>query len=603
MRPRIQVELVARHKKYLEEQIQVLEPVLDVMKQAVQKSKTWIEEDKNENPSFTYIEIHQELDSATLCLLNAASSIINENKDYIDVEEYTPSLPQSTPQTTAADKRDPSESKDQVTIQVQSTAEIVSRLEQIETAISSLQDVSRLEQIETSISSLQDVSRLEQIETAISSLQDVSRLEQIETAISSLQDVSRLEQIETAISSLQDVSRLEQIETAISSLQDVSRLEQIETAISSLQDVSRLEQIETAISSLQDVSRLEQIETAISSLQDVSRLEQIETAISSLQDANHKFTDDISEIKQWRDNFVTEQSDMGVNIEQLTKKQKQNFKNLRKQMSEQNNKVKELNKEIESLKEKESMSNKTLEKLSLDMKEYENNLLKINKDVQDHADKTDIITQEMKRHSVKMSTLQEEISKNLRNTSTQLEKHSVMYTLLQQRLMPKLIQIFNQNLKTREERKTRVENIEDTISKLSKDLNLIESRVCNRYACHLALADLTPVSAGSIISTFSKVREYNGQHFNQTTGKFVSPHDGLYLVCVTLHEWEDKEIRVGVMAGVEWCTVIEVKCADTSAAGSVVVDMKKGQELYFRVCKADQDATLSCYSSFTIVSL
>ncbi|XP_059164492.1 uncharacterized protein LOC131947316 [Physella acuta] len=359
MRPRIQVELIARHKKYLEEQLQVLEPVLDVMKQAVQKSNSWIEEDKNEHPSFTYIDVHQELDSATLSLLNAASSIINENKDYVDVDEYTPSLPQSTPQTTAAEKRDLSESNHQVPRQ--STAEIM------------------------------------------------------------------------------------------------SRLEQIETAISSLQDVSRLEQIETAISSLQDVSRLEQIETAISSLQDVSRLEQIETAISSLQDVNDKSTDDISEIKQWRDNFVTEQSDMGVNIEQLNKKQKQNFKNLRKQMSEQDNKVKELKKEIESLKEKESKSNNTLEKLSLDMKEYENNLQKITKEMQVHADKTDIITQEMKRHSVKMSTLQEEISKNLRNTSTQLEKHSVMYTLLQQRLMPidKLIQIFNQNLKTREERKTR----------------------------------------------------------------------------------------------------------------------------------------------------
>ncbi|XP_059164602.1 kinectin-like [Physella acuta] len=488
MRPRIQIELVARHKKYLEEQIQVLEPVLDVMKQAVQKSKTWIEEDKNEHPSFTYIDIHQELDTATLSLLNAASSIINENKDYVDYEEYTPSLPQSTPQTTAADKRDISESNHQVT--KQSTAEIMSRLEQIETAISSLQDVSRLEQIETAISSLQDVSRLEQIETAISSLQDVSRLEQIETAISSLQDVSRLEQIETAISSLQDVSRLEQIETAISSLQDVSRLEQIETAISSLQDVSRLEQIETAISSLQDVSRLQQIETAISSLQDVSRLEQIETAItslqdvsrleqiettisslqdvsrleqietaiSSLQDVNDKSADDISEIKQWRDNFVAEQSDMGVNIEQLTKKHKQNFKNLRKQMSEQENKVKELKTEIESLKEKETKSNKSLEILSLDLKEYGNDLLKINKMLEDHTDKTDCIAQEIKRHSDQIVSLHDENNKIFVDTRTKLEKvqskHSVMYKLLQQRLMPidKLFQIFNQNLETREER-------------------------------------------------------------------------------------------------------------------------------------------------------
>ncbi|XP_059162727.1 putative leucine-rich repeat-containing protein DDB_G0290503 [Physella acuta] len=374
MRPRIHLELVVRHKKYLEEQIQVLKPVLEIMKNAIEKSQTWIE-DKIDNPPLTYSELCQQLEAATLSLLNASTSIRNENKDYVDVEDNAPSLSQSTPHSLAAEKRDHSESKHQVTKHVQSTAEIL--------------------------------------------------------------------------------------------------------------------------------SRLKQIETAISSLQDVSRLEQIETAISSLQDFNDKSTDYISEIKQWRDNSVTEQSDMGVNIEQLTKKQKQNFKNLRKQINEQDNKVKELNKEIECLKEKETKSNKTLEKLSLDMKKYENNLHKINKDMQDHTDKTDSITQEIKRLSNQIAALQEESSKNMLNTSAQLEKHSVIYKLLQQRLMPidKLIQIFNQNLETREERKTRVENIEDAISKLSKDLNLIESRVCNRYACHVTL-DPTPVSAGSNISTF-----------------------------------------------------------------------------------------------------
>ncbi|XP_059162752.1 repetitive organellar protein-like isoform X2 [Physella acuta] len=335
------------------------------------------------------------------------------------------------------------------------------------------------------------------------------------------------------------------------------------------------------------------------------RLAYIETTLSSLQDTQHKSTDDISEMKQWRDNFVTEQSDMGVNIEQLTEKQKQNFKNLRKQMSEQDNKVKELNKEIESLKEKETRSNKTLEKLSLDMKGYENNEHKINKEMQDYADKTNSITQEIKRHSDLMAALQEECDKILCNTSTQLKKQNVLYKLLQQRLMPidKLIQIFNQNLETREERSTKLETIKATISVLSKDLNLLEARACNRYACHVKLAFETPVSAGSIISTFDEVREYNGQHFNQTTGKFVSPHDGLYLVCVTLHEWGDNQIGVRMWVGNSCCTSVEVKSAETSAAGSVVVDMKKGQELYFEVYHADQGAKLTWLSSFTIVSL
>ncbi|XP_059161475.1 restin homolog [Physella acuta] len=680
MRPRIQIKYVTDHMKYIEEKIKAIKPVVKALQIAVEKSKTWLE-DKSDNKSLTYSDLCQELESATLTMLDVAAHILDENNDNVDTKEETSFSSKSTQQT-ATEKLDQSQSTCEILKEHFDPSEILSRLEQIETAISSLQDVSRLEQIETAISSLQDVSRLEQIETAISPLQDVSRLEQIETAISSLQDVSRLEQIETAISSLQDASRLEQIETAISSLQDVSRLEQIETAISSLQDVSRLEQIETAISSLQDVSRLEQIETAISSLQDVSRLEQIETAISSLQDVsrleqietaisslqdvsrleqietaisslqdvsrleqiekaisslqdvsrleqietaisslqdvsrldliettmysiqvtNIKSTDDISEIKQWRDSLVRELSEMGVNIEKLNKKQKQIFKSFRKQISEQYSKMKELNKEIENLKELES-------KTSLDMKKYENYLLKIDKEMQNQTDKTDNMKKEMKIHSDQINFLQEDTNKIMVNTSTKLEevqsKHSVMYKLLQQRLMPidKLIQIFNQNLETKEERTQKLDTIENTISKLSEHFALIEPRVNKRYVCCLEINESTRVSTRSNISTFDEVREYNGQHFNQTTGKFVSPHDGLYLVCVTLYESKDKIIVVGVRIGERLCTSIRVSSADTSAAGSVVVDMKEGEELYFEVIGADQNAVLSWFSSFTIVSL
>ncbi|XP_059161479.1 chromosome partition protein Smc-like [Physella acuta] len=460
MPTRIQVKLVTEHKKYLEEQIQVLEPVLGNIKNVVTKSKAWLEE-KTDQSSVSYIELSQELDTAATALLDVTSYILSENEELVDVDGRTPSLAQSTLEPTKTETPDQSESTNQVTKLVENQEEVFTRLGLLESSISCLQ--------------------------------------------------------------------------------------------------------------------------------------------SSIQ----KTKEDTSEINQWRNNFVTEKNDMELKIEQLTKKQKLNFKNLRKQISEQDNKVKELNKEIESLKEKESKSNKTLEKLSLDMKEYENNLLKISKEMQDHADTTESITQEIKRHSDQMSTLQEESYKIKLNTSTQIEKHSLMYKLLQQRLMPidKLIQIFNQNLETREKRITKLENIEDAISKLSKDLNLIESRVCNRYACYVQLDEHTPVSHGSIISTFYEVREYNGQHFNQTTGKFVSPHDGLYLVCVTLNEREDKQIIVGVRARDEWFTTIEVKCANTSAAESVVVDMKKGQELYLKVFYADKGAALSCYNSFTIVSL
>ncbi|XP_059178328.1 filamin A-interacting protein 1-like isoform X1 [Physella acuta] len=119
------------------------------------------------------------------------------------------------------------------------------------------------------------------------------------------------------------------------------------------------------------------------------RLKEIETVLSTLQDTKQKTEDDISELKQRRDNFVTEQSEVGIKIEKLSKKQKQNLKNLRKQINEQDKKIEDLNQEIESLKTKESDTDKTLEKLSLDMKEYENNLHTLNKEMRVYTDKTD----------------------------------------------------------------------------------------------------------------------------------------------------------------------------------------------------------------------
>ncbi|XP_059162726.1 filamin A-interacting protein 1-like [Physella acuta] len=362
MPTRIQVKVVTKQIKYLEEKIQVLEPTIELMKNVVTKSKAWLEE-KTDQSSVSYIELSQELDTAATALLDVTSHISDE--DNKDVNKPTPSLPQPDTQTTATFLT--VESPRQLKTQVQHAA-------------------------------------------------------------------------------------------------------------------------------VEEHPGLER------------RLAYIETTLSSLLDTQQKSTDDISEIKQWRDNFVTEQSDMGVNIEQLTKKQKQNFKNLRKQMSEQDNKLKELNEEIENLKEKESKSNKTLKKLSLDMKDYENNLHNINKERQDHTDKTESITQDIKRHSNQIAALQEESYKIQLNSSTQIEKYILMNKLLQQRLIPidKLIQIFNQKLEKKEDRIMKLENIEGAISKLSKDLNLIESRVGKRYACHAELANNTPVSIGSIISRFSE---------------------------------------------------------------------------------------------------
>ncbi|XP_059164482.1 serine/threonine-protein kinase MRCK alpha-like isoform X2 [Physella acuta] len=387
MRPRIQVKYVTEHMNYLKENIHVIKPVVEALQIAVQNSKTWLK-DNSDNKSVTYCDLCQELESATTAMLDVAEHILNENKDTVGTEGRSFSS-QSTPQTTATEKRDSSESTDH---------------------------------------NLKELHQLPDEDNM-----DVNK------------PTPSLPQPDT--------------QTTATFL-TVESPRQLKTQVQ-----------HTAVEEHPDLER---------------RLAYIETTLSSLQDTQHKSTDDISEIKLWRDNFVTEQSDMGVNIEQLTKKQMQNFKNLRKQMSEQDNKVKELNKEIESLKEKESKSNKTLEKLSQDIQEYKNNVHKLNKEMQDYTDKIDSLTEEIKRHSDQMVALQEESYKIKLNTLTQLEKYSLMIKLLQQRLMPidKLIQIFNENLEVKGRKNNK------------------ESRVCNRYACHVQLDEPTPVSDKSIISTF-----------------------------------------------------------------------------------------------------
>lgn len=94
----------------------------------------------------------------------------------------------------------------------------------------------------------------------------------------------------------------------------------------------------------------------------------------------------------------------------------------------------------------------------------------------------------------------------------------------------------------------------------------------NRYALHCDVRDHTPVFVYGTVSTFRAVNEYNGQHFNKTTGRFVSPHDGSYLVCVTLHERGDHVIQVEVWAGSQWRMTVCVGTSHTCGAGSVVFD-------------------------------
>ncbi|XP_059159462.1 uncharacterized protein LOC131943382 [Physella acuta] len=174
------------------------------------------------------------------------------------------------------------------------------------------------------------------------------------------------------------------------------------------------------------------------------RLDQLEAKISAVSNTE----EEILEMKQWRENF---ESDCSLKIENLSKKQKQNFKNLAKQIIEQENSVVNIVKEFERLKDKESNSNKQLQKLSFDVKENEKTIVKIEKDIQANADEIKSMSREMKVHSGIIASLQENEKKNNDASHKALEntvlKYGVMCRVLQQRLAPieKLMQNINKN--------------------------------------------------------------------------------------------------------------------------------------------------------------
>ncbi|XP_059164631.1 uncharacterized protein LOC131947434 [Physella acuta] len=95
------------------------------------------------------------------------------------------------------------------------------------------------------------------------------------------------------------------------------------------------------------------------------------------------------------------------------------------------------------------------------------------------------------------SHISDENNKTLDKTSTQFEKmqlkHSVMYKLLQQKLMPidRLIQIFNQNLENRKERINKLGELENTISKFLCAPGNVSISFSFSFPAHLLCSFLT----------------------------------------------------------------------------------------------------------------
>ncbi|XP_059162718.1 putative autophagy-related protein 11 [Physella acuta] len=293
------------------------------------------------------------------------------------------------------------------------------------------------------------------------------------------------------------------------------------------------------------------------------RIKHLEETQALLLDSMRAADRELIEIKQWRDKCIPEQSDMVIKINQLlNKKQENNIKTMKD--------TQEYNQLMENSRKQDSQIHSSLEKNNKVTESVDHLMNDVNKKLKDHSDKIDKFAQIAASQSKDISVLEKEEKKNVANCTQELHKLKTMLASLENK---------------------------------SNGVREVRDRVCKPYSCQIHLNNNTPVTTGEIISTFYGVKEHNGSHFNRSTGKLVAPDDGFYLVIVTLKEKEDKRIAVSVFSGEILQKDFFVKSAFTSASGSTIVAMKKGEELYFKVTGADDEAMLHAASGFSIVRL
>ncbi|XP_059164580.1 uncharacterized protein LOC131947387 [Physella acuta] len=293
------------------------------------------------------------------------------------------------------------------------------------------------------------------------------------------------------------------------------------------------------------------------------RIKYLEETQAFLLDSMRARDREWTEIKQWRKKCIPEQSDMVIKINQLlNKKQENNIKTMKG--------MREYNQLMENSRKQDSQIHSSLEKNNQVTESVDHFMNDVNKKLKDHADQIDKFAQIVASQSKEISVLQNEEKKNFANCTQELYKLKILLASLENK---------------------------------SNGVREVRNRVCKPYFCQIHLNNNTPVTTGEIISTFYGVKEHNGSHFNRSTGKLVAPDDGFYLVIVTLNEKEDKRIAVSVFSGEILQKDFFVKSAFTSASGSTIVAMKKGEELYFKVTGADDEAMLHAASGFSIVRL
>ncbi|XP_059178337.1 putative leucine-rich repeat-containing protein DDB_G0290503 [Physella acuta] len=347
-------------------------------------------------------------------------------------------------------------------------------------------------------------------------------------------------------------------------------------------------------------------EEGVCNSETIRRLQDIEITLNSLRDTKQKTEDDISEIKQWRDKFVAEQSTFWINMEELSKNLKDNFKTQGEQIIEQDNKIKELNQQINSLKTKESDTDKTMEKLSLDMIEYENNLHTLNKEMRVYTEKTDHVTQEIQKHSDLISAKEKDGLQNNRQLQNTLEellsKYVVICKILQQRLVPidKLIEVYNQNSEARGDTMKMIDALQIDFFKLRQDFQKIVANQQVKQPMPGFIASNGRCDAVDNLNykviTFESVERDMGNNFNPATGEFTAPVDGLYVAKFTIQQEGFRS--VGALLKHKFSTVGDVHTNSQYAksSGRFNVRMKSGDVLYLNTYSVDCICThFSCF--------
>ncbi|XP_059162725.1 repetitive organellar protein-like [Physella acuta] len=148
------------------------------------------------------------------------------------------------------------------------------------------------------------------------------------------------------------------------------------------------------------------------------RVERLETTLLSLQIRSKKTEVDVTDIKQWRDTYITEQNNMNEEIKQLALKEKHNSKQFRQQINEQKSVTDEINQEIKqwrkTLISEHNIMAKKLEELSQKQIDYKENIKQQMREVKHRINELNKEMETLKKKESNACQLLENINKDIK---------------------------------------------------------------------------------------------------------------------------------------------------------------------------------------------